>query len=246
MAITPASIRNNNPGAMYPGKSAKKFGSVSFETLKSRDGVHKIATFPTPIHGAAAQFDLLRSAYCGMSIEAAIRKWCGGFYVTTYLKVLEQKTGAKPSDMLTEDRLRDSEFAIPLAKAMAWQEAGRDFPMDDSQWLDAHVMAFGDAVAPGWLPTNDVPSPRPEAREAANAMEVAKVVVPAAGLTGGVTLPSLPAPPDLSALKGWRSAIDAGHELIVWGAGNWPWVAGAVAVYVALAHGLPKIERFRS
>ena len=36
--MIPASIRNNNPGAMYPGKSAKKFGSSTFETLKSKDG----------------------------------------------------------------------------------------------------------------------------------------------------------------------------------------------------------------
>lgn len=54
--MIPASIRNNNPGAMYPGPSAKKFGSKRFETLKSHDGTHKIACFDDPVHGAAAQF----------------------------------------------------------------------------------------------------------------------------------------------------------------------------------------------
>ncbi len=60
--MIPATIRNNNPGGMYPGKSSKKFGSTSYETLRSKDGVHKIATFPTKLHGAAAMFDLLDRA----------------------------------------------------------------------------------------------------------------------------------------------------------------------------------------
>ena len=157
--MIPASIRNNNPGAMYPGRSSRKFGSTSFETLRSQDGVHKIATFPSSIHGAAAQFDLLMQSYCGQPIELAIKKWCGGFYANTYLAVLENKAGIKRSDQLTKDILRNPETAIPLARAMALQEAGRDFPLDEAGWLAGHQMAFSGAVAPAYRPENDVPSP---------------------------------------------------------------------------------------
>ena len=102
--MIPASIRNNNPGAMYPGKSSKKFGSASFETLRSKDGVHKIATFPSGIHGAAAQFDLLHSDYCGKTVKAAIELWCGDFYAGTYVKVLEDKAGIHiPAWMIRSD-----------------------------------------------------------------------------------------------------------------------------------------------
>lgn len=164
--MIPASIRNRNPGAMYPGPSSKKFGATSYETLKSRDGVHKIATFPSDIHGAAAMFDLLAAKYTGQSIEAAIKKWCGGYYASTYLKVLESKGGITASDPLTMALVRDPQLAVPLCRAMAWQEAGKDYPLDDAGWLTAHGMAFGGEVAPEFSPKNDVPSPKPETRRA--------------------------------------------------------------------------------
>ena len=168
MALVPASIRNFNPGAQYPGASSKKFGSVTYETLTSKDGVHKIATFPTHIHGAAAMFDLLERSYTGMTVQAAITKWCGGYYVNTYTKVLEDKVGVKPTDVLTADLVHDASKAVPLCKAMAWQEAGRDYPLDDAGWAEAHRMAFaGGSVAPAWSPSNDVPTPKPETRAAA-------------------------------------------------------------------------------
>lgn len=173
----PASIRNNNPGAMYPGPSAKKFGARTHEVLKSKDGVHKIATFATPIQGAAAQFDLLASSkYTGRSIEDAIQKWCGGFYVSTYIKVLEGEAKVSRNTTLTRDLLCDARVAIPLAKAMALQEAGQPFPMSDEDWLRAHAMAFPDAQELDELPpepatdkewfdeANDLPSPKPETR----------------------------------------------------------------------------------
>ena len=146
--MTPASIRNRNPGAMYPGPSAKRFGSAAFETLRSRDGVHKIATFPTCEHGVAALFDLLARKYVGMTVEAAIKKWCGGYYVSTYLKVLEEKAGITAATKLELEILKDPEKAILIGKAMALQEAGREYPLDDDGWREGHAMAFGGSVAP--------------------------------------------------------------------------------------------------
>ena len=179
--MIPASIRNNNPGAMYPGPSAKKFGSKRFEVLKSHDGTHKIACFDDPVHGAAAQFDLLASkAYTGRTVKEAIEKWCGGYYASTYLKVLEENSGVTKDSILTVDMIRNPGIAVPLAKAMALQEAGKSFPMDDGDWLKAHQLAFGVVLEPVatvaevkppvsevFTPENPLPSPKPETRVAA-------------------------------------------------------------------------------
>jgi hypothetical protein len=179
--MIPASIRNNNPGAMYPGKSAKRFGSTRFETLKSKDGIHKIACFDDPVHGAAAQFDLLSSkAYTGRTIREAITKWCGGYYASTYLKVLAENSGVTAETILTVDMLRNPSFAVPLAKAMALQEAGKPFPLEDEGWLKAHQLAFGVVLEPSvvvaekapdekpvFAPDNSLPSPKPETRVSA-------------------------------------------------------------------------------
>ena len=204
--IVPASIRNKNPGAQYPGKSAKKFGSASFETLKSHDGVHKIATFPSDIQGAAAMFDLLATSYCGMPVEKAITKWCGAFYVSTYVKVLEEKGGVRRSDMLTKDLLRDPSKAIPLARAMAWQEAGRDYPMTDDEWAQAHLCAFRQQIAPAFSVNNDVPSPKAEMRQAATVAAATKAAGVATAAGGTVATLTVPSPPTaiLETATAWR------------------------------------------
>lgn len=237
--MTPASIRNNNPGAAYPGPSSRKFGSTSHEVLRSKDGTHKIATFPTATHGAAAMFDLLDRRYTGMSIEKAITKWCGGFYATTYLKVLEEKAGVKRADTLTREMVRDCAVAVPLAQAMAWQEAGQDFPLEQAEWERAHAMAFSDAKAPAWDPSNDVPTPKPETRTAETVATVAKVGGAVAAGGGGVTIAS---PPDLSALTAWQGAIDTGKNLVLWAQGSWLWIIGAGVAYAVIAYGGPWVK----
>lgn len=243
--MIPASIRNNNPGAMYPGKSSKRFGSVSFETLRSRDGVHKIATFPTGKHGAAAMFHLLSTGYVGMPIEKAIAKWCGGYYVSTYLKVLEQKAGVKPSDPLTLAVLRDHAVAVPIARAMAWQEAGRDYPLSEQEWVEAHAMAFGDALAPAFAPGNDVPSPKAEMREAQAVAAVAKPAAGGAALLGtGLTWASNNVP-SVDTLASWQGSAEKLGQVATWAAGNWQLMIGAAAVYGLTCHVLPWLARGR-
>lgn len=243
MAIIPASIRNNNPGAAYPGPSSRKFGSSSYETLKSRDGVHKIATFPSSIQGAAAMFDLLARRYTGMTIEAAITKWCGAFYVSTYIKVLEAQGGVSRTDLLTKEFLADPSKAIPLAKAMALQEAGREYPMTDAEWQQAHACAFREPVAPAFAPDNDVPSPKPETRTAA---AIAKAT-PAAGaigvgasaLTGLATVDLTTITNKLTELTAAGSAISALGQLLMSGQ---MWLAAAVGgvCYLALTY-IPRL-----
>jgi len=135
----PASIRSNNPGAMYAGSSSKKFGATREDTI---GGGHKIAVFPDAESGAAAQFDLLDRGYTGMTVASAIKKWSGGNHVESYLSVIEKSTGLTSDTKLTKEMLRDPEIAIPLAKAMARHEAGKDFPLDEDGWNTAHQRAF--------------------------------------------------------------------------------------------------------
>ncbi len=234
--MIPASIRNNNPGAAYPGPSSKKFGSTAYETLKSKDGVHKIATFPTDVHGAAAMFDLLNRSYTGMTVEKAITKWCGSFYATTYIKVLKDRAGVDADTVLTKVMLADHDIAIPLAKAMAWQEAGQDYPMTDAEWLEAHQMALGqETEAPGWNPRNDVPTPKPETRAApfwAKVKAGLAAVLGGGGILGatGFDGPLIPAAPaglkqsfvnlhswsEAVPLDNWRTlAVGAGAATVV-------------------------------
>lgn len=188
--MTPASIRNKNPGAQEPGPSSRKFGSTTHEVLKwtykGKPAVNKIATFPTNQHGAAAMFHLLNRKYTGRSIEKAIEKWCGGYYAGAYAKALETHGNCKASDTLTSDLVQDPEFAIALCKAMARVEAGRDYPMTDEEWAEAHEMAFGGAVAPEFTPDNDVPSPGPKARLKAAVNDKKEAITLGGTLAGGV------------------------------------------------------------
>lgn len=216
--MTPASIRNRNPGAQEPGPSSRKFGSSTHEVLrwtyKGKPAVNKIATFPTSQHGAAAMFDLLNRKYTGKTVEKAIATWCGGYYAAAYAKALEANGGVKPTDPLTKDLLANPEFGIALCKAMAKVEAGRDYPMTDDEWREAHVMAFGTGAAPEFSPDNDVPSPGPTARAVAELKEAAKVAVPAVTVAGGgATVAtqktvSIPAPPvDVSQVSAYQTII---------------------------------------
>ena len=150
----PASIRYNNSGAQYPGKVARKFGSRVYKII---GGGHKIAVFPDAVAGAAAHFALLASPiYAGgkrkRTVRQCIKKWCGGYSPSVYARVVKDKGGVDPDEILTRQMLENPEVAIPIVKAMAWQEAGRDYPLEDLHWEQAHAMAFGADAAPVPVP----------------------------------------------------------------------------------------------
>lgn len=204
--MIPASIRNKNPGAMEPGPSSKKFGSTAYETLrwtcKGKPAVNKCATFPTGQHGAAAMFDLLHRRYTGQTIEEAVGRWCGGYYAPAYVKALEANGGVKATDMLTKELIGNPAFAVPLCRAMARVEAGKDFPLTDDEWLEAHALAFGGAVAPEFSPDNDVPSPGPNARRTAAIKDAAPKVTIGGSVAAASTYVAsngLPTPPPQAA-----------------------------------------------
>lgn len=238
--MIPASIRNNNPGAMEPGPSSKKFGSTSYETLrwKGPDGKprqNKIATFATPQHGAAAQFHLLSRKYTGKPLAKAVETWCGGYWSGEYAARIEKACGLKGTDLLTREIVADAGRAIPIAKAMARTEAGREFPMDDEGWRTAHAMAFGDGMAPAPSPDNDVPFPKPEAAVRERNKVLTKV---GAGLTaaGGVASQAkdvIPPVPQAAkdALAGAKELQSVGGEIATIGKSAY----SAAAAYPILA-----------
>jgi len=148
-----AAIRSNNPGAQWPGPISSRFGSTRSETL--RDG-NKIAIFDNPVDGAAAQFALLSESdhYKNKTLRQAISTWSGGNNVNGYVKLIESRTGVGPNTKLTPELMADPRFAIPLAKAMARQEGGKEYPLTDAQWAEAHYKAHPLQVAESRVNSN--------------------------------------------------------------------------------------------
>lgn len=260
--MIPATIRNNNPGAIYPGPSASRFGGMSSEVLVSEDGRHPIVRFPTPVHGAAAMIHNLYNAkeskkkyyYRNQTLQVAISNWCGKIRAQSYLSLIRQLTGLVPGFVLSEAFLRDPDQLIPLLKAMARHEAGENYPLEDMQWLEAHVMAFGTGKAPAPTPNNDVPTMRPEARAAAKAAETAATVAKVGGaVVGGgsavaVTTqtqapnPTVPVPPapDLSSLTEWKFAVETGKGLALFAVNHLHWIVAAGILYWLVCYVWPR------
>jgi hypothetical protein len=165
----PASIRYKNPGAMWPGARATKWGSTHYETLNDGQG-NKIAVFPTFVQGAAAQFDLWASNYTGMTLRAAIDKWSGHNSPTSYVSFLEQNTGISINATVTRELLA-SPAGWKLLKAQSRWEAGKPIPMTDAEWQEAQALVFGHAAAKPAAPSpNPIPSPPPKPAAAAPAI----------------------------------------------------------------------------
>ncbi len=124
-----ASFRYNNPGAQYPSSEAARFGQTGYGII---GGGHKIARFPSPVNGAASNFELLHRAYTGLSIGAAGKKWTGshGFGIPGY----------NSADTLTKTMVDDPKTAIPLMKAIAHRESGKGNNLSEHQWQLAHRM----------------------------------------------------------------------------------------------------------
>lgn len=152
----PASLRYNNPGAQWPGPSSRKFGAVGFVTLRDGQG-NKIAVFDTFEQGAAAQFDLLYRKYAGKPLTRLLTIWSGGNHPAAYTRSVAGEMGIKPDTIITREMLRDPKIAIPLARAMARVESGREHPAPVRAWQTAHRMALGGPQAS--QPASAIPAP---------------------------------------------------------------------------------------
>lgn len=138
---TPASIRYNNPGAQWDGKIAKKWGSSQHVVLADGQSNH-IAIFPTKVQGAAAQFDLWRTSYANMTLDAAVKKWSGGNSSKAYMSFLNKNVGVNAGTLITPAFLA-GEQGLKLMKAQAQWEAGQVYPMSDAEWAQAQQKVFG-------------------------------------------------------------------------------------------------------
>ena len=50
--------------------------------------------------------------------------------------------------MITQAKLQDIDWAVSFARAMAYHEAGKVYPLSDLEWRLAHFEAFGLSKAP--------------------------------------------------------------------------------------------------
>lgn len=139
-----ASIRSNNPGAMW-GKGnriAAKWGSTGTQDLADGLGQgNNIAFFPTKIQGACAQFDLWRTGYCNRTLRQAILRWSGGNWSQPYADFLVKQTGIGLETVVTPALLA-SPSGLKLMKFQAQWEAGIPYPMSDAEWLQAQKKVF--------------------------------------------------------------------------------------------------------
>lgn len=150
MSQVPASIRYNNPGAMWGGNAiSRKWGETAHITLNDGLGQgNNIAFFPSKVSGAAAQFDLWRSRYCNMTLQAAVTKWSGGNSSPAYISFLEGKTGCKAETEITASLLAGP-IGLALIKAQAQWEAGQPYPLGDEDWRRAQSLVFVGGAAAG-------------------------------------------------------------------------------------------------
>lgn len=183
-----ASVRNNNPGAQWPGPVAASFGSTGSQNVS---GNNKIATFDDPIKGAAAQFGLLAKNYAGMPLASAIAKWSGGNSAPAYAAAVSRAAGI-PQDTPITPQLLASPKGVALVKAMANWEAGGQFPMTDQQWVRAQKLALGGAGGAQPMAFSGEPVPNaPAAPDAPSALATALARVPA-GQPGAPASPGVP------------------------------------------------------
>lgn len=147
--MTSASIRYNNPGAMWGGTAlVRKWGATANVALA--DGLHQnnhIAVFPTKVQGAAAQFDLwLTSAnYRNKQLASAIHTWCGGNSWENYVAFLCKRVPGLTSSTLINEAFLRTHSGLAMMKAQAWNEAGQVYPMTDAEWAQAQELVFGGA-----------------------------------------------------------------------------------------------------
>lgn len=147
----PASIRFNNPGAMWGGNAlARKWGATANIPLNDGKGQgNTIAFFPTKVAGAAAQFDLWRTSghYRNKKLSDAIKTWSGGNSWGSYVNFLTSRVPGLTGNTVINEAFLSSPSGVAMMKAQAWHEAGKPYPMTDAEWLQAQAKVFGKVTA---------------------------------------------------------------------------------------------------
>jgi hypothetical protein len=159
MMREPKSIQTNNPGAMWGGARATKWGATDDIKIGDKQGNH-IAVFPTKTQGAAAQFDLWRTGYCGLTLAAAIKRWSGDNDSLQYVAFIRKNAAIDPDEKITV-ALLSGPRGFSLMKAQAQWEAGKVYPMTDAEWALAQKMVFGAVPPPPDIEKPDQPETKP-------------------------------------------------------------------------------------
>lgn len=153
MAITPASIRYKNPGAMWGSPLAIKWGaSPKAVTLNDGKGQgNNIAVFPTYVQGICAQLDLWRTSknYKNKRFADAIAIWSGHNNVESYIAFVLPKVPGMTRNTVMNDTFWRSPMGIAFLKAQAWHEAGRQYPAPAEDWIEAQKKVMGPAPSAG-------------------------------------------------------------------------------------------------
>jgi hypothetical protein len=142
----PASIRFNNPGAMWGSALAIKWGAApKAVTLNDGKGQgNNIAVFPTYVLGICAQLDLWRTSkkYRNKTFADAIRVWSGGNEVESYIAFVLKRVPGMTRNTVMDDTFWRSPSGIAFLKAQAWHEAGKPYPAPDGDWIEAQRRVF--------------------------------------------------------------------------------------------------------
>jgi hypothetical protein len=154
--MEPAAIRHKNPGAMWPGAIATKWGSKRWVYLSDGTGQggngmgNKIATFDNWVDGICAQIDLWRQSprYRNKTLKAALTVWSGGNHVESYIAYVTARVPGLTRDTVMDDRFWASPMALAFLKAQAAHEAGRPIPAPAADWIEAQRRVFIGPVQP--------------------------------------------------------------------------------------------------
>ena len=130
-----ANVRYNNPGSQWPSERSERYGSMAGAILRDA-AKNRIAFFPNPAAGGAANMDLFGSSiYRGLKLLPALQKWRGKSSGSAGTDLIpkgydgEWVVGSEDMDIDNKDVM------IDFFKKMAKHE-GTNI-LTDSDWEDA-------------------------------------------------------------------------------------------------------------
>jgi hypothetical protein len=181
----PAAIQFKNPGAMWPGAIATKWGSTKWQYLSDGTGQggngkgNKIAIFDDWVDGICAQLDLWRSSprYKNKRFADAIATWSGGNNVPAYIAHVLARVPGMTRDTIMNDDFWRSSRGLMFLKVQAAHEAGKPIPATDADYVAAQTRAYSG------VPTKNT------IKKAGTSIVVGTATGTATGVQGGLSLP---------------------------------------------------------